>query len=218
MYGDEDFDKRLTRIEADERARRRSGLVPAVLLLAAGGFGAVYYFSDKQDKATGDVILPTVLAKAPSEGRRELGLLTRSTAELAGDINRKIKKGGPENRRAVERFRKRLAQNHDIGRHLEPKLTREEGRVLTAEQHAEIAIGDFLKGALTEDGYDHSRLERAMVQVKRAKELANGEADSNSLLAKVGAASVVKDAVNLKKNLDTIKKARGNESVPEDAR
>lgn len=218
----DDLQTRLRRLESDERSRWSSGRTRLVVVVLLAGLGAVLYFMNKQDKKNiqeNGVLLPTLLIHKASAARRDLALLNRDLAELAKEIDKSLSgTPGDRNRKKGDRYIVRLHDLHRLGNTIEPRLTREEQRVLIATEHAEKLIEQFILGACGVAMYDHKLIETAHKQIARAQALARGEATDAVLSGDGPKGGVIGGIKSLATNLEQIKKLKdGQPRVPQAA-
>jgi hypothetical protein len=210
----DNFDERLRRLEADERSRWSSWRSRLVALVLLGGLGGLLYVVNRQDKKNiqeNGVLLPTSLIHKASAARRDLGLLNRDLAELAKEVDKTLSKHpGEGNRKKGEHYEDRLHSLHKVGAALEPKLTREERRVLMATDHSEKLIEQFIRSSYGAAFYDHHLIETAEKQIARAQALARGEA-TDAILASADnptAGGVVGEIKSIATGLQQIKRMK----------
>jgi len=171
------------RLDAVERersaARWHTALMLAGVLLV--GAGLAYWFVGLRATQRGSeaVRLPPVLEKPASEARGDLALFGRALKELVTDCERRP--GGSRQRveKELDRRIERLSHLHKVGRELEPKLNREEYRVLMAMQNGERLVRQHLgcerSAGNTAASCDSGVLRIARAQIDRALALARGE-------------------------------------------
>jgi hypothetical protein len=200
----------LRRIEEEERSAERSAMWPLYALgaLVLAGVGAAWFFTWKSDKAAGDVVLPVVLRQRASEARQDLGLYVRSLHELAQEADQKLKTPGPHNDPHIAKYRARLVQSRETGRSLEPRVNREESRVLMAATHAQKRIEQFVSSAGSALTYKHQDIEIALRQLERAKKLAAGDEEGADALERTPILGMAAQVKSISTNLADIKKAQ----------
>jgi hypothetical protein len=85
------------------------------------------------------------LKSAPSAARPDLLLYAHQLQELAVDCDHKLVGKDDPAPGDVDRLQDQLGRLHDVGRTLEPQLTRDETRILSQLQQGELHLKRFLK-------------------------------------------------------------------------
>jgi hypothetical protein len=119
--------------------------------------------------------LPTELSKPPSAARQDLAFLGRNLVEFESDAEHKFTNCEDVTNAVVERYRDRLHVLKADSRALEPRLTREETRVLFAFEHAESMLDSYLvsfEGNAPDT--DGAQARAALEQIQRALTVARG--------------------------------------------
>jgi hypothetical protein len=224
---EDDLEERLKRLEADERRRSVSWPLRFLFLALVSGLGGILYIESRQDQkniAENGVLLPHVLIQKATASRRDLALLDRSLHELAVECEQALSRSpGPGNRKRGERFLTRLASLRKTGRELEPKLSREESRVLMATEHAESLIDQFIRSSYDAETFDRTVITTAEKQLERARALARGQAIDPVIVPGSAKLSALGEVGNELKamggNLKAIQASRAREqaATPKDA-
>ncbi len=151
-------------------------------LLAAGIAG--YILIGRDTPLAGSVPLPKVL-ETKSPGHDDLLRLGHDLEEIAKDAEQRLGFHNAASAAAATRLRARLQTAHDTGRRLEPRLTREETRVLLALEQSERVIGDYIDASDDSAG-DDEQIEIARRQIAAALAHGRGEPVELVILSSFG--------------------------------
>lgn len=149
-------------------------------LMLAGGV-SIYLSLARDSELAGTLPLPAPL-RTVSASHEELMLYGRALQELASDAANRLPDPPSLKKPAGPRLQARLAVLHGTGRTLEPKLTRQEIRALSAFQRAETNLSDFVFGA-DEPPYSANTVDTAKRQIAIGLELGRGKDVDDAILS-----------------------------------
>jgi hypothetical protein len=147
----------------------------SLFVLFVAGALAGYVWIGRHTPLAGALPLPRSLQVA-SSAHEELEGYGESLRAIAVEVSGRILGPGPQNAPIARSLLARIDAAHRLGRALEPRLTREEGRVLAALQAGERLMRDHVAASVrVGDGYDPEALAHARAQLDHALGLLGGK-------------------------------------------
>jgi hypothetical protein len=142
------------------------------ILLGAGV--AAYIYIGRDTTLAGAVPLPKAL-ETKSSAHDDLMALGGDLQEIAKDALQRLGFHDAASDTAAVHLRTRLAAVHEKGRRLEPKLSRNETRVLMAFDEAQVAIDDYITASQAGQTNDDDEIRLAERQIANGLALGRGE-------------------------------------------